>query len=83
LLICAANELFRKLIVFEHIYNQVCLAFDPEFVPPVDVVGDSVRVRFTGIGDDAVVFGMSDGAHSVVESTDGKIVPGSESVAFG
>jgi len=51
----------------EHVANGVGLAFDPEFVAELGVVGEVVRAGFACVDDDAVVIWVGNRASRVMD----------------
>lgn len=79
------HETLAELILSEHVANGIGLAFYPEFVAGLDVVGEVEGCGFAGVGDDFGVAGRGDGADAFVEAELAReeIVPGGVAVVFG
>jgi predicted peroxiredoxin len=72
----AALELGCEVVKCEHVEDRVLLALEPELVPQTAAVRYVVALRLTCVGDDRVVVGRGDGAHTVSESAREEVVPG-------
>ena len=71
-----ALELGCEVVKREHVEDRVLLALEPELVPQTAVIRYVVALRFACVGDDRVVIGRGDGAHTVSESAREEVVPG-------